>query len=197
MQKESDKLKSLKATYRQIFKQSALEIQSAVDSLSPTKVENYLKERFANMQTEAISQTNLSRKKCHCNNCGTCCRFAISEFSPEELQKKAQLGDNIAKQFTQTFIPYESKEDYSDIYPEYLELLKNETYYVYHCPKITKANRCPEYEQRPQICRDFPDNPLAFLPPVCGFNEWKLKSEHIWLRLRAEKEIIGFLLNKN
>ena len=42
-------------------------------------------------------------------------------------------------------------------------------YYFYHCPRVTKDNRCPDYENRPQICRDFPDNPLAFLPLSCGF----------------------------
>ena len=62
-------------------------------------------------------------------------------------------------------------------------------YYFYHCPKVTEDNKCPNYENRPQICKDFPDNPIAFLPPLCGFKDWKLKSELISLKLNAESEI--------
>ena len=70
-----------------------------------------------------------------------------------------------------------------------------ENYYVYHCPKITEDNRCCDYENRPQICKDFPDNPIAFLPLSCAFSNWKLKSQLFWLKLVSETEIINFLLD--
>lgn len=69
-------------------------------------------------------------------------------------------------------------------------------YYFYHCPKVTQDNKCPDYENRPQICRDFPDNPLAFLPLGCGFVDWKIKSEPVSLMLNAMVEIMGFYKDK-
>ena len=76
-----------------------------------------------------------------------------------------------------------------------MELLRGENYYVYHCPKITKDNKCPDYENRPQICIDFPDNPIAFLAPECGYHKWKTKSEPLYLKLRAEGEIIEHIIS--
>ena len=93
----------------------------------------------------------------------------------EELKKKAKNGDNFATQFTSIFVPYKDENEAKQIYPEYFELLserlEGEKVYFYHCPKLTKENRCSDYENRPGICRDFPDNPLGFLPGPCGFQE--------------------------
>ena len=86
-----------------------------------------------------------------------------------------------------------------NIYPEYVQMLNDSGesgYYFYHCPKVTEDNRCSDYENRPQICRDFPDNPIAFLPKNCGFKDWKLKSESVSLKLNAEAEIINFYKEK-
>ena len=133
-------------------------------------------------------------------SCGVCCKFAVSEFSPEQLALKAQNGDNYALQFLETFVPYGSVDEARKIYPEYVEFLlkiADGKAYFYHCPKVTEDNRCPDYENRPQICRDFPDNPLAFLPKSCSFTTWKLKSESVCLKLNAEKEIIDFYLKGN
>ena len=147
---------------------------------------------------QELSTIKKERNTSNCIGCGTCCKFACSEFSYSELKNKAQAGDNYAKQFVSVFIPYSSNEDVEKIFPEYYDLLKNsgETeYYFYHCPKITKNNQCPDYDNRPQICRDFPDNPIAFLPLKCGFNNWKLKSERVLLKLNAIAEIAEFYKN--
>ena len=81
-------------------------------------------------------------------------------------------------------------------YVQLLEANNENGYYFYHCPKVTQGNRCPDYENRPQICRDFPDNPTAFLPPKCGFKDWKLKSNSVSLKLSAEMEISLFYIEK-
>ena len=120
-------------------------------------------------------------------------------FSPTELKTKAQNGDKTAQDFLQTFVPYQDMEEVRKVFPEYVKLLEanNENgYYFYHCPKVTQGNRCPDYENRPQICRDFPDNPTAFLPPKCGFKDWKLKSNSVSLKLSAEMEISLFYIEK-
>ncbi|MBQ8458576.1 YkgJ family cysteine cluster protein [bacterium] len=211
---------NLKLNYREIFLKSALNIQSEVEVLKPKDFDGeifskykqnsvgyvwqkdvfeFLKLRFIKLRKKSLEIYNLSREECSCSGCGVCCKFAVSEFSPSELEQKAKIGDNIAKQFIQTFIPYESLDEAEKIYPQYVKMLKNQTengYYIYYCPKVTQDNKCPDYENRPQICRDFPDNPIAFLAPNCGYKSWKLKSEPVWLKLSAESEIINFYLDK-
>jgi len=140
------------------------------------------------------------RSQFKCINCATCCKLACSEFSYEELKEKSKVGDNFATQFISVFIPYESKEEAQKIYPEYFELLaKNlpsEDVYFYHCPKLTEDNLCSDYENRPQICRDFPDNPLSLLPQACGYSDWKEEIEPTALMLHSMLEIIEFYKTK-
>ena len=139
------------------------------------------------------------RENYECKGCATCCNLACSEFSPEELKKRAENGDNFAKQFTSIFIPYESKEEARMVYPEYIELLEeniSDDVYFYHCPKLTNCKRCSDYENRPDICRHFPDNPLCILPKSCGFYEWREEVLPIVLMLHAMMEIIGYYKSK-
>lgn len=140
------------------------------------------------------------RKNFSCVGCATCCKLACSEFSFEELKEKARNGDNFATQFTSIFIPYESQEEAKTIYPEYFELLaerlNGEKVYFYHCPKLTADNRCSDYENRPKICRDFPDNPLSILPKSCGFSKWREEVEPVSLMLHSILEISDFYKEK-
>ena len=140
------------------------------------------------------------RKNYGCTGCATCCKLACSEFSYEELKYKASKGDNFAQQFTSIFIPYENNEIARLVYPEYFRLLAEkldgEDVYFYHCPKLTDQNRCCDYENRPQICRDFPDNPLSLLPSACGYLGWKEEVEPTALMLHSMLEIIDFYKNK-
>lgn len=140
------------------------------------------------------------RKEFHCTGCATCCRLACSEFSYEELKTKALNGDNFAQQFTSIFIPYKTETEAKAVYPEYFELLAEkldgENVYFYHCPKLSSDNRCSDYENRPQICRDFPDNPLSLLPRACGHSKWKEEVEPTALMLHSMLEIIDFYKSK-
>lgn len=125
-----------------------------------------------------------------CNRTGTCCKFACSEFSYEELQQKASKGDNFATQFVSVFNPYENQEKAREIYPEYVDMLekklgKDEKVYFYFCPHLNKDNLCTQYDKRPDICRDFPNNPLSILPPWCGYYEWKEEVEILAMTLHA------------
>ena len=125
--------------------------------------------------------------------------MACSEFSYTELTEKAENGDKFAKQFTSIFIPYETKDEAKKVYPEYIKMLddsKEGDVYFYHCPKVDENNRCTDYENRPQICRDFPDNPLALLPKKCGYNKWKEEIEPIALMLHSMLEIVDFYKEK-
>lgn len=140
------------------------------------------------------------RKNSGCTGCATCCKLACSEFSYDELTFKASKGDNFASQFISVFIPYATEAEAREIYPEYFELLAErmdgEKVYFYHCPKLTENNRCSDYENRPGICRDFPDNPLSLLPKACGFAQWKDEVEPTALMLHSMLEIIEFYKTK-
>lgn len=183
-----DYYSNLKESYRKIFFQCVKEARE-IDNLERVWKEE-LKSGLENISSE--------RKNYHCAGCGACCRFAVSEFSPDELRLKAQNGDNYASQFISTFIPYESIEQAREIFPEYLEMLESLTdgmFYIYHCPKVTEDNRCPDYENRPQICRDFPEINGFFLPKNCSFIPWKLKSLPVWLKINAMTEIMNWMKN--
>ena len=210
----------LKSSYREIFLETAGEIRAVVESVRPKDFvgdifKNYeigsvgfnwqqtvlsvLDIRYCGYKKSGLRQIQSFRDECNCVGCGVCCNFAVSEFSPEELKIKAENGDNFASQFISVFVPYNDLSVVENIYPEYVQMLKysgESGYYFYHCPKVTEDNRCSDYENRPQICRDFPDNPIAFLPKNCGFKDWKLKSESVSLKLNAEAEIINFYKEK-
>lgn len=213
-----NKIENLRNEYRKIFNSTADEISVLIEKLKPEgvngtifdyyekgsngyiwqgNVHSVLLERLKTGIIEKNKEIRNIKKFYHCEGCGTCCKFAVSEYSPEKLVEMAQNGDKTAKEFIKTFVPYKTLDEARKIFPEYIEMLEKEGctgYYIYHCPKVTKDNRCPDYENRPQICRDFPDNPVSFLPPQCSFSGWKLKSQPVSLKLKAEVEIIQFYI---
>lgn len=213
------KVSNLKKKYREIFLTSVDELQKRVNELKPEDAndifETYEKgssgdkwqKAVLKMLEEDISKDIFNkwteilayRKNFHCKGCATCCNLACSEFSPEELHEKADKGDKFASQFLSIFIPYNSREEAEKIYPEYIKLLDDtieEPVYFYHCPKLNECKRCSDYENRPQICRVFPDNPLSILPESCGFYEWRQEVEPIALMLHSMVEILDYYKSK-
>ncbi len=211
-------LESTKKKYREIFVQSLEAIQNRIDAIKPQGIvtdvfETYPENSDGDKWQKAVLDMLLNdiskeilekwtkvlayRKEFHCKGCATCCNLACSEFSPEELQEKARNGDNFATQFTSIFVPYNTREEAEKIYPEYLAMLegKGEVYF-YHCPKLNECKRCSDYENRPQICRTFPDNPLDILPESCGYYPWKQEVEPVVLMLHSMVEIIEYYKEK-
>ncbi len=208
----------LRLRYREAFLECADAIVSEILALKPANVsgeifDNYydnsdgklwqlnvldlLKNKFLFDIEQGLVEISSLRDSFDCAGCGVCCRLACSEFSPSELFEKADNGDNYASQFIRIFVPYNSEDVVKAVFPQYLDMLKNrkeEGYYFYHCPKVTTDNRCPDYANRPQICRDFPDNPLAFLPLSCSYKNWKLKAEPVSLKVNALSEIVNFYI---
>lgn len=220
MEDLSSSFDSLKFQYRKIFLDVAQRLQKKVEALKSVNFDGEIFDCYESFSDGRIWQENVLeffnteiqeeiknklndikrlRNSDTCIGCGTCCRLACSEFSFDELKQKANNGDAFSKQFVATFVPYESDEEPKKIFPQYISMLEkvaNGGYYFYHCPKVTPNNKCPDYENRPQICRDFPDNPVAFLPPGCGYMNWKKSSENIFLELNALAEISSFYKNK-
>jgi Fe-S-cluster containining protein len=196
----STDISNLKKKYREIFLKSSEELTRRIEEVKSEDVLKFLNEDISKEIYEELMKILDYRKNFSCKGCATCCKLACSEFSYEELQEKAQNGDNFATQFTSIFVPYKNKEEAQKIYPEYFELLEKELngedVYFYHCPKLNADNRCSDYENRPQICRDFPDNPLSLLPAACGYVKWKEEVEPTALMLHAMLEIVEFYKTK-
>ena len=135
-----------------------------------------------------------------CNKCGACCKLAVSEYSYTQLKQRAMRGDKFSEDFVSVFIPYETEEEAKAVNPEYFALLnrlvEDDKIYYYHCPKVDSNNLCTIYENRPNICRDFPHNPLKLLPSECSFNEWKNEVSHQAMLLKAKTDIINFYKEK-
>lgn len=216
----SSSVDDLRKKYREIFEKSVEEIQTRVDEIKPDNLSGDIfdcydagsKGRQWQWQVLDMLENDISkeiyrkfqeilayRNNFSCVGCATCCNLACSEFSPEELKQKAEQGDNFASQFLSVFIPYKSKEEARKVYPEYIAMLdeaKEDNVYFYHCPKLTADKRCSDYENRPQICRDFPDNPLSILPKACGYKKWKEEVEPVTLMLHSMVEIIEYYIDK-
>lgn len=214
------KLNNMKQRYREIFLTSVDAIKHRVEEIKPDGFEGDIfdeyEENSKGLQWQSavleMFEKDISREiyrkwreilayreNFHCKGCATCCNLACSEFSPEQLKKKAESGDKFAIQFTSIFIPYETREEAEKVYPQYLKLLdesKEDEVYFYHCPKLTKCKRCSDYENRPEICRVFPDNPLSILPETCGFHPWREKVEPVALMLHSMVEIVGYYKEK-
>ena len=196
---------NLKKKYREIFLTVSEELKNRIENTAPENVLKFLNEDILKEIYTKWMKILEYRQEFKCTGCATCCKLACSEFSYEELQQKAENkngfgGDNFATQFISVFVPYEDETEPKRIYPEYFELLKDkldgEKVYFYHCPKLTEDNRCPDYENRPQICRDFPDNPLSLLPKSCGYCAWKEEVEPTALMLHSMLEIVDFYKKK-
>ncbi len=200
MSKLSTDVDNLKKNYREIFLKTSEEFNRKLETIKPENLVKFLNEDMPKDIYARWMKIVEYRKEFSCSGCGACCKLACSEFSPEQLQQKAQNNDNFAKQFTSVFVPYENEEEAREIYPEYFELLKEkakgEKTYFYHCPKVTEDNRCPDYENRPQVCRDFPDNPIGLLPKTCGYSKWKEEVEPTALMLHSLLEIVEFYKSK-
>lgn len=192
----SEEMDNLKLKYREFFLQVNNELNLRLEKIAPENRLKFLTEEVLIGVWNNWIKILEYRKNFSCACCGACCKLACSEFSPDELKQKAQNNDNFAKQFLSVFVPYKNEEEAQKVYPEYFELLKikasDEKVYFYHCPKVTENNRCPDYENRPQICKDFPDNPLSFLPKNCGYTKWKEEVENTALKLHAMFEIVDF-----
>lgn len=140
-------------------------------------------------------------KKCNyeCGRCANCCKLAVSEYSYEQLKQRAMRGDKFSRDFISVFVPYQNEDDAKSANPEYFELLNKlvdeQRVYYYYCPKLV-GNVCSDYENRPDICKDFPHNPLKLLPSTCSFNEWKTEISKTAMLLKAKTDIIDFYKNK-
>ena len=153
------------------------------------------KQKLKNIYKNIMDQKN----NCECIRCGNCCRLATSEYSYEQLKQRALRGDKFSKDFVSVFVPYQTEEEAKLANPEYFDLLneimEDQKIYYYYCPKLV-GNSCSDYENRPDICKNFPHNPLKLLPSTCSFNTWKEAIAKQSMLLKAKTDIIQFYNTK-
>lgn len=160
----------------------------------------YLTGDYRNKLKAAYKAIMDKKSEYECSKCGACCKLAVSEYSYAQLKQRAMRGDKFSEDFVSVFIPYETEEEAKAVNPEYFDLLnrlvEEDKIYYYHCPKLGSNNLCTVYEDRPNICKDFPHNPLKLLPSECSFNEWKNEVSHQAMLLKAKTDIISFYKEK-
>ena len=162
---------------------------------------HFLKEVVSKDILRKLREIQTAQENYECARCGTCCKMASSEFGYDELLEKAKNGDVFAKSFTGVFVPYDTPP--VGEFDDYVALLKEremlEQTHFYHCPKLKGEEgcyACSDYENRPEVCRDFPNNPLVILPPKCSFNAWRDEFEVEALFLNAMIEIAGYFMEQ-
>ncbi len=145
------------------------------------------------------------KKTFSCHMCGVCCRFASSEFSYDELLKKAEQGDSFASQFTSIFLPYASTAEARRKFPEMVddvlaevEDAEKDTVHFYHCPYVGEDNRCTIFgsPKRPDLCSSYPDTPLTFIYNKCAWTPWKEETHDVALKAHATIELCSHFLGK-
>lgn len=138
-----------------------------------------------------------------CKMCGKCCRMATASVPHDELLKQVEEGNQSAIEFLETFEPYESLEEalkFDESTVKNIPDYQNRTFY--HCRFIKEDNLCSKYEQRYEVCRQFPTSPWAVVPVGCGFEGWlfnereahkklirKLKEEKIYYQAKLKTKI--------
>lgn len=95
----------------------------------------------------------------HCRQCGSCCRRLQLQHGKQWLRSRRKFNALI-------------KND-----PEFarFEVIGRDRQglLVFNCNMLGADNRCQDYDNRPRLCRDFPDKEIFFcgatLPDGCGF----------------------------
>ncbi len=141
------------------------------------------------------------KKEYSCLKCGTCCKLAVSGYNPMQLKQRALRGDKFAREFSSIYVPYESEEMAEAICPEYYNKLKDlmdpdERLYFYYCSKLGADDLCSDYENRPDICKDYPMTALKTLPDNCGYMPWHESVERQAMSIKAREDLIAFYKDK-
>jgi len=132
-----------------------------------------------------------------CKMCAQCCRCASPSSPSIELLKRAASDTKFAKDFFSIFIPYlnieEAEKINSIIVKKTVKAAENPENKVsanelvfYHCRYISEDNKCLIHEDRPALCRNYPDSPFLVFPPDCAYEEWSKNCKEKYNQLQEE-----------
>lgn len=134
-----------------------------------------------------------------CKMTGLCCRVASPSLPVIELIKRAAEGDSFARDFLCLFEPYQSIEEARAISPVIVEnslaqaekspkFQSQDQVVFFRCRYLMGKNECLVYEDRPQLCRDYPDTPFIVMSPDCAFKEWSNECKRKYAELAKDFE---------
>lgn len=137
-----------------------------------------------------------------CDQSGECCRGATQHQPWNALLQQAARGDTTARNFLNQFRPYPSHQAATESAPHAVEASlriiqergqKVENLVFYRCIYLQGANQCQIYEDRPTLCRDFPESPFSAIPACCGYKpvqqECAQKAQSLKQELARLKEL--------
>ena len=130
-----------------------------------------------------------------CNRCGCCCICASPSTPYITLLEKAAKGEDFARDFFSVFVPYKSVEEAKKTFPDVVERTLNvaekaqsEEPVFYKCRYHSEQAGCLVYEDRPQLCRDFPGSPYVILSERCTFYNWAKECKEKYKELKEHLE---------
>ncbi|MDD3014254.1 MAG: hypothetical protein PHC34_11175 [Candidatus Gastranaerophilales bacterium] len=134
-----------------------------------------------------------------CKMTGQCCKCASPSISTVELLKKASENNDFAREFFSIFTPYktieEAKRENSAWVERCIESCKKpnnkvseQDLYFYHCIYVSEDNKCLVWEDRPQLCRDYPGSPFLVMAPGCAYEQWSQICREKYKNLKVELE---------
>lgn len=113
-----------------------------------------------------------------CDRSGECCRGAAQASPWKNLLTNAADGDLTARSFLNQFIPYATLEEAKQNAPHAVQAsteiaiarnINPQDLIFYHCRYLQGKSDCQVYEDRPALCRDFPESPFGAIPACCGY----------------------------
>lgn len=113
-----------------------------------------------------------------CDRSGECCRGAAQTAPWNTLLRDAAQGNLTARAFLNQYVPYPSLEAASASAPDAVAASLaiteqrgdvKENVVFYHCRFLKNKSECQIYEDRPTLCRDFPESPFGAIPACCGY----------------------------
>lgn len=125
-----------------------------------------------------------------CKKCGKCCKIVAVDKTYSEFKIEAENGNQEAKDFLDTFIPYPSIDEVLKIDRETVENISDwDLKTFYRCKYLRDDNLCSIYEDRFEACKKYPSSPFTELPEGCGFSGWAFQEgEKIKQAIRKLKE---------
>ena len=113
-----------------------------------------------------------------CDRSGECCRGAGQLAPWSGILALASSGDMEARAFLSQYVPYPSLElaraSAPDALAASLKVIAERgdepgDLVLYGCRYLKGQSECQIYEDRPQLCRDFPESPFGAIPSCCGY----------------------------
>lgn len=147
--------------------------------------------------TDWVEATGIPMPTCKMQGC--CCRGASPSTPAKKLLEKAADGDVFARNFFNIFIPYPNHDAARQVVPGLVErTLKasekdagfdsHDDVVFYHCRYIGEDNKCQIWEDRPELCRAYPDSPFVVFAPNCAFEPWAMAARQKFAEMKASIE---------